>query len=36
MKLGPITKRDKGNKATSKKVLMTTCQEILTSFFPNL
>ena len=32
MKLGQVTKIDKGNKMTSKKLTMTSCQKIVTSF----
>ena len=31
MKLGPVVKLDKANKATSKKLTMTSCQQIMTS-----
>ena len=31
MKTGPVTKLDKGNKATSKKLMMIHCQQILNS-----
>ena len=31
MKLGPVTKSDKRNKKTSKKLRMTSCQKIVTS-----
>ena len=31
MKLGPITKRDKRNKTTSKKLMLTSCRKIVTS-----
>ena len=31
MKLGPVTKPDKRDKATSKKLTMTSCQKIVTS-----
>ena len=31
MKLGPVTKLDKGNKKMSTKLMMTSCWEILTS-----
>ena len=31
MKLGPVTKLDKRNKTTSKKLTMTSCQQIVTS-----
>ena len=31
MKLGRITKRDKRNKATSKNVMLTSFQQIVTS-----
>ena len=31
MKLGPVTKLDKRNKGTSKKVTMRSCWEIMTS-----
>ena len=31
MKLEPVTKRDKRNKTTSKKLSMTSCQQIVTS-----
>ena len=32
MKLGPVTKLDKRNKATSKNLRLTSCQKIVTSF----
>ena len=32
MKLGPITKLDRMNTATSKKLAMATCRETVTSF----
>ena len=31
MKLGPVSKRDKRNKKTSKKLEMTPCRKIVTS-----
>ena len=31
MKLGPVTKIDKRNKTTSKKLTLTSCQIIVTS-----
>ena len=31
MKLGPVTKLDKRNKATSKKLTLTSCRKIVTS-----
>ena len=31
MKLGTVTKLDKGNKITSKKLTMTSCQKTVTS-----
>ena len=31
MKLGPVTKIDKRNKTTSKKLTLTSCPEIVTS-----
>ena len=31
MKLGPVTKHDKGNKITSKNLAMTSCWKIVTS-----
>ena len=31
MKLGPITKLDKKNKTTSKKLILTSCRKIVTS-----
>ena len=31
MKLGPVTKLDKKSKTTSKKSMMTSCHQILTS-----
>ena len=31
MKLGPVTKLDKRNKITSKKLTVTSCQQVLTS-----
>ena len=31
MKLGPITKIDKGNKTISKNLTMTPCEQIVTS-----
>ena len=31
MKLGPVTKLDKRNKTTSKKLTLTSCQKIVTS-----
>ena len=31
MKLGPLTKHDKSNKTTSKKIDETSCQQIVTS-----
>ena len=31
MELGPVTKLNKRNKATSKKLMMTSCQKIVTS-----
>ena len=33
MKLGPVTKIDKINKTTSKKLTMVSCQQIVTSLF---
>ena len=30
MKLGPVTKLDKRNKATSKKIKITSCRQIVT------
>ena len=41
MKLGAVTRIDKRNKTTSKKLTMTSCQKIVTSllffeFLPNL
>ena len=32
MKLGPVPKLDKRNKATLKNLTMTPCQQIVTSF----
>ena len=32
MKLGPVTKLDKRDKTTSKKLTMTSCGKIVTSF----
>ena len=31
MKLGPVTKLDKRNKTTSKKLTLTSCRKIVTS-----
>ena len=31
MKLGPVTKLDKRNQATSKKLTLTSCRKIMTS-----
>ena len=31
MKLGPLTKLDKRNKTTSKKLTMTSCRKVMTS-----
>ena len=32
MRLGPVTKLDKRNKTTSKKLTMTSCRQIVMSF----
>ena len=32
MKLGPVTKLDKRDKTTAKKLIMTSCQKFVTSF----
>ena len=31
MKLGPVTKNDKKNKITSKKLTMTSCKNVMSS-----